>query len=160
MPLAPVDKIWMDGELVDWNNAQIHVLTHALHYGLGVFEGIRTYETSQGPAVFRLTDHIRRLFRSAHLYQIDMPFSPEAMIAGTYCVSIWMALFGPTGRESSIRPAHSGCSTVACDQKNGVKNATGPLKFPVLRNKVQHWFPVGTFFPAVVVLGFVSGNGR
>ena len=82
MPLAPVDTIWMDGELVDWNDAKIHVLTHALHYGTGVFEGIRAYETKRGPAVFRLTDHIRRLFRSAHLYQIDMPFSFSTMMVG------------------------------------------------------------------------------
>jgi len=80
VPLAPVDKIWMDGGLVDWEDARIHVLTHALHYGTGVFEGIRAYETKRGPAVFRLTDHIRRLFRSAHLYQIDVPHSNEEMI--------------------------------------------------------------------------------
>src|SRR5881397_614140 len=79
VPLAPVNKIWMDGRIVDWEDAQIHVLTHALHYGTGVFGGIRAYETKRGPAVFRLTDHIRRLFRSAHLYQIDVPFSFEAI---------------------------------------------------------------------------------
>ena len=58
MPITPTDKIWMDGELVDWDDAKIHVLTHTLHYGCGVFEGIRAYETARGPAVFRLTDHI------------------------------------------------------------------------------------------------------
>ena len=62
MPIQPTPKIWMNGELVDWDKAQIHVLTHTLHYGTGVFEGIRAYETSQGPAVFRLTEHIERLF--------------------------------------------------------------------------------------------------
>src|SRR5215207_11652206 len=67
MPITPTPKIWMNGELVDWDKAQVHVLTHTLHYGTGVFEGIRAYETSQGPAVFRLTDHIQRLFRSAHI---------------------------------------------------------------------------------------------
>ncbi|MDQ1504397.1 MAG: branched-chain amino acid aminotransferase, partial [Actinomycetota bacterium] len=56
MPIQKVDKIWMDGELVDWDDAKIHVLTHTLHYGSGVFEGIRAYATSAGPAVFRLTD--------------------------------------------------------------------------------------------------------
>ena len=61
MPITPTPKIWMNGELVDWDKAQIHVLTHTLHYGTGVFEGIRAYETSQGPAVFRLTDHIVRM---------------------------------------------------------------------------------------------------
>jgi branched-chain amino acid aminotransferase len=77
MPVTPVEKIWMDGELVPWENAKIHVLTHALHYGSGVFEGIRAYETKRGPAVFRLEDHVRRLFRSSHIYQIEVPFSPD-----------------------------------------------------------------------------------
>jgi branched-chain amino acid aminotransferase len=72
----------MDGELVDWDDAKIHVLTHALHYGTGVFEGIRAYSTARGPAVFRLPDHIRRLFRSAHLYQMEVPYSPEAITEG------------------------------------------------------------------------------
>lgn len=83
MPIQEVEKIWMDGSLVDWKNAKVHVLTHALHYGSGVFEGIRAYETKDGTAVFRLTDHVRRLFRSAHLYHIDIPFSPEALIEAT-----------------------------------------------------------------------------
>ena len=65
MPVTPVEKIWMDGELVAWEDATVHVLTHALHYGSGVFEGIRAYETKRGTAVFRLDDHVRRLFRSA-----------------------------------------------------------------------------------------------
>jgi branched-chain amino acid aminotransferase len=80
VPVQPVDKIWVDGELVDWDDARVHMLTHALHYGTGVFEGIRAYHTKDGTAVFRLTEHTRRLFRSAHLYQIDMPYSPEAII--------------------------------------------------------------------------------
>ena len=67
MPIEKTDKIWMDGELVPWDEAQIHVLTHSLHYGMGVFEGIRAYETSKGPAIFRLTEHIERLFDSAKI---------------------------------------------------------------------------------------------
>ena len=58
MPITPTEKIWMNGELVDWADAKIHILTHTLHYGTGVFEGIRAYETPDGPAIFRLTDHI------------------------------------------------------------------------------------------------------
>ena len=58
-------KIWMDGELVDWDEARVHVLSHTLHYGLGAFEGIRCYDTVQGPAVFRLQEHLDRLFDSA-----------------------------------------------------------------------------------------------
>ena len=82
MPIQPVDKIWMDGKLVDWEDATVHVLTHALHYGTGVFEGIRAYETPKGPGVFRLTDHMKRLFRSAQVYMIDIPFSLEEMVEG------------------------------------------------------------------------------
>jgi branched-chain amino acid aminotransferase len=70
----------MDGKLIDWEDATVHVLTHGLHYGSGVFEGIRAYETKQGPAVFRLPDHIRRLFRSAHVYQMEIPFSQEELV--------------------------------------------------------------------------------
>ncbi len=77
MPIQPVDKIWMDGKLLDWEDATVHVLTHALHYGSGAFEGVRAYETARGPAVFRLSDHVRRLFRSCHVYQMEIPFSQE-----------------------------------------------------------------------------------
>jgi branched-chain amino acid aminotransferase len=80
VPIQPVAKIWMDGKLIDWEDATVHVLTHGLHYGSGVFEGIRAYETKQGPAVFRLPDHIRRLFRSAHVYQMEIPFSQEELV--------------------------------------------------------------------------------
>ena len=80
MPLQKVDKIWMDGELVAWDDAKVHILTHTLHYGSGVFEGIRAYSTSQGPAVFRLTDHINRLFNSAKVYLIDIPYTPDQLV--------------------------------------------------------------------------------
>jgi branched-chain amino acid aminotransferase len=83
MPIDTVDKIWMDGELVAWDDATIHVLTHTLHYGCGVFEGIRAYETSRGPAVFRLEEHIDRLFNSAAIYMLDIPFTREELIAAT-----------------------------------------------------------------------------
>jgi branched-chain amino acid aminotransferase len=80
MPIQKVDKIWMDGTLVDWDDAKIHVLTHTLHYGSGVFEGVRAYATADGPAVFRLTDHIRRLFDSASMLMIEVPFSAEQIV--------------------------------------------------------------------------------
>ena len=82
MPITEVEKIWMDGELVDWADAKIHVLSHALHYGTGVFEGIRAYETARGPAVWHLDEHLRRLYRSAKLYHMDIPFSLEAIAEG------------------------------------------------------------------------------
>jgi branched-chain amino acid aminotransferase len=83
MPITKTDKIWMDGKFVDWDAANVHILTHTLHYGCGVFEGIRAYPTSSGPAVFRLTDHITRLFNSAKIFMIDVPFTPEQLVAAT-----------------------------------------------------------------------------
>ncbi len=73
------EKIWMDGKIVNWDDANVHILTHTLHYGLGVFEGIRCYHTDKGPAVFRLQDHIERLFNSAHIFQMEIPFSQEEL---------------------------------------------------------------------------------
>ena len=72
-------KIWMDGDLLKWSDAKIHVLTHTLHYGTGVFEGVRAYETSAGPAIFRLNDHTKRLFNSADLIGMTIPYSPEEL---------------------------------------------------------------------------------
>jgi len=80
MPITPSEKIWMDGELVPWDEARVHVLTHSLHYGSGVFEGIRAYPTKKGPAIFRLTEHIGRLYRSAKIYTIEIPYTPEILI--------------------------------------------------------------------------------
>jgi len=75
--ISKTDKIWMDGKLVDWDNANVHVMTHTLHYGLGVFEGIRCYETPKGPAVFRLDEHVDRLFASAHIFLLEIPYSKD-----------------------------------------------------------------------------------
>ena len=72
-------KLWLDGQLVDWRDAKIHVLTHTLHYGMGVFEGVRAYETDQGAAIFRLQEHTDRLFRSAHIFNMEIPFSKEEL---------------------------------------------------------------------------------
>ncbi|HEY7133555.1 MAG TPA: branched-chain amino acid transaminase [Acidimicrobiia bacterium] len=83
MPIEAAKKIWMDGKLIDWDDARIHVLTHSLHYGCGVFEGIRAYETVDGPAVFRLTDHMVRMFKSAKIYLIDIPFTLQQLVDAT-----------------------------------------------------------------------------
>jgi branched-chain amino acid aminotransferase len=80
MPITPTPKIWMNGDLVDWADAQVHILTHSLHYGTGVFEGIRAYETDRGPAVFRLTDHMARLENSAKILLMDLPYSVDEMV--------------------------------------------------------------------------------
>jgi branched-chain amino acid aminotransferase len=82
--MRETEKIWMNGELLDWANARIHVGSHGLHYGTGVFEGIRCYETSKGPAVFRLTDHLERLENSARLLYMDLPYSVEELRSATF----------------------------------------------------------------------------
>ena len=86
MPITPTEKIWMNGELVAWEQAQIHVLTHSLHYGMGVFEGVRAYETADGPAVFRLTDHIERLFDSAKIMMMPIPYTVDELVEATKLV--------------------------------------------------------------------------
>jgi branched-chain amino acid aminotransferase len=83
MPIPEVEKIWMDGGLVDWADARIHILTPTLHYGWGVFEGIRAYATDRGPAVFQLRPHIERLQRSALILQMELPYSTDELIEAT-----------------------------------------------------------------------------
>ena len=78
--MEPTKKIWMEGKLVDWNEAKIHILTHTLHYGLGAFEGIRCYKTSRGSAIFRLKEHIDRFFNSIKIIHLKIDYSPEEII--------------------------------------------------------------------------------
>jgi branched-chain amino acid aminotransferase len=97
--VEPSDLIWMNGDFVAWEDAKVHVLTHGLHYGTGVFEGIRAYDTEVGTAVFRLADHLERLFKSAGLYYMPIPYSPEELRAATH------DLIGRNGLSSCyIRP--------------------------------------------------------
>jgi branched-chain amino acid aminotransferase len=77
--LQATEKIWMNGSFVKWDDAKVHILTHTLHYGTGVFEGIRCYKADSGSAVFRLTEHVDRLFNSGHILQMDIPFTREAV---------------------------------------------------------------------------------
>ncbi len=84
MSMSDLDGlIWMDGEMVEWREAKVHVLTHTLHYGMGVFEGIRAYETDRGPAIFRLKEHTDRLFRSAHILEMKIPYSKDEINGAT-----------------------------------------------------------------------------
>ena len=97
--MKQADLIWMNGEFVAWEDAKVHVLTHGLHYGTGVFEGIRCYDTEIGPAVFRHEDHYRRLARSAELYYMPLPFDTQALRSAT------LELIGRNGlRSCYIRP--------------------------------------------------------
>ncbi len=93
------DKIWMDGKLVPWDEANVHVLTHTLHYGLGVFEGIRCYETPEGPAIFRLHEHVERLLKSAFIFQMEIPYSHDEI-----CEAIATTVKENNLKECYIRP--------------------------------------------------------
>jgi branched-chain amino acid aminotransferase len=84
--MQETEKIWMNGELIDWADAKVHIGTHGLHYGTGVFEGIRVYETATGPAVFRLTDHLKRLHNSGRLLYMEIPYSVEELRAACHDV--------------------------------------------------------------------------
>jgi len=97
--IQKTDKIWMDGELVAWDEANVHVLTHTLHYGLGVFEGIRCYETPKGPAIFRLDEHVERLLKSAHIFLMKVPFSHQEI-----CEAIKATVRENGLKECYIRP--------------------------------------------------------
>ncbi|NLC23482.1 MAG: branched chain amino acid aminotransferase, partial [Oxalobacter sp.] len=81
MPMHSRDgKIWMDGKLIEWRDANIHVLTHSLHYGMAVFEGVRAYKTDKGPAIFRLPEHTRRLLNSAKIFQMKVPYDYDTLM--------------------------------------------------------------------------------
>jgi branched-chain amino acid aminotransferase len=97
--MTRADLIWMNGEFVPWDEAQVHVLTHALHYGTGVFEGIRAYETERGPAIFRHHEHLERLRRSAALYYMELPYQLEKLREATHELIVRNGL-----RSCYIRP--------------------------------------------------------
>lgn len=97
--LDKTEKIWMDGGFVPWDEANVHVLTHTLHYGLGVFEGIRCYDTEKGPAVFRLPEHVERLLKSCHIFQMELPYSH-----GEICEAVAATVRENGLKECYIRP--------------------------------------------------------
>ena len=97
MKISP--KVWKNGEIIDWDDAKIHVMSHVVNYGSSVFEGIRCYNTEQGPAVFRLTEHIQRLMNSAKVYRMEPKFNRDEIVNGT------VELLGIAGLgECYIRP--------------------------------------------------------
>ncbi len=99
MPVQPTGLIWLNGEFVPWGEAKIHVLSHVIHYGTSVFEGIRCYETPKGPMVLRLKDHIKRLFDSAKIYRMEIPWSQE-----DYCELCLEVIRRNKMRQCYIRP--------------------------------------------------------
>ena len=80
MSIKPTEKIWHNGKFIPWDDAKIHVLSHVVSYGSGLFEGIRCYHTPQGPAIFRLKEHMQRLMNSAQIYRMEMPYQREELM--------------------------------------------------------------------------------
>ena len=134
------DQIWLNGEIIPWDQGQTHVMSHTLHYGTGVFEGIKCYATDYGPAIFRLQDHIRRLLQSADIYEMDTPYDMDGIIQG--CIE----LVRVTGIESGyIRPIiYFGYDSLGVHPKNcpvniaiGVFNWDAYLREDALENGVK-----------------------
>jgi branched-chain amino acid aminotransferase len=121
MMAADGKKIWMDGRLVDFDNARVHVLTHTLHYGVGVFEGIRAYSTSDGPAIFRLPEHVRRLVTSARVYRMPLAWS-EAQISQAIVETV---------AANGIVPAYIRPLVYRGEPALGVKNSTGKVSLAI-----------------------------
>lgn len=115
MPIRPAELIWHNGHLVRWADATVHVLSHALHYGSSVFEGIRVYDTPDGPCFFRLADHVRRLFDSARIYRMRVPFDADAITRACHDV------VGRNGlRSAYVRPiAFHGYGELGVDPGDG-----------------------------------------
>ncbi len=119
-------KIWMDGRLIEWRDATTHVLTHTLHYGMGVFEGLRAYDTPRGPAIFRLQAHTRRLFHSARIFQLELPFD-EATI-GAACGQVIRAnAYGACYLRPLVWIGSQALSIAATDNRIHVAVAGWPL---------------------------------
>ena len=137
MPIQATETIWMDGKLVPWNEAQVHVLTHTLHYGTGVFEGIRAYKTKSGTSVFRLTDHMRRLHKSAKVLMMDIPFSVEQLVDATK-ETIRENAAGPAkaaGDAGSVEQ-HKLTEQIAADKHLASKQAVGKTSRGLRFNKL------------------------
>jgi branched-chain amino acid aminotransferase len=132
------DQIWMNGEFVAWEDAKVHVLTHALHYGTAVFEGIRAYETERGTAIFRNQDHLDRLQRSAQLYYMELPFTKQELREATH------ELIGRNGfRSCYIRPL--------------VFRSYGPMGLDPLDNPVDAAIAVWEWAPYLGEEGKLNG---
>jgi branched-chain amino acid aminotransferase len=148
MGFTPTDTIWFNGHLVAWADAQVHVLAHGLQYGTGVFEGLRSYATADGPAVFRLDSHLERLYRSAAMYDLEIPYSIEALteatldliranrLEGSYIrpiaffdadtLSVWTK-----GSPVSVAIAAFPTGTYLAGAENGVRVTVSPIrKYP------------------------------
>ena len=100
MAIQKTDKIWHNGKLINWDDATIHVMSHVIHYGSSVFEGVRCYDLPTGPAIFRANEHMRRLLDSAKVYRIDVDYTREQLVKGM------LDTVGHNGGVAVLHPAH------------------------------------------------------
>ena len=108
MPIKESEFIWFDGGFVPWAEAKVHVLSHVMHYGSSVFEGIRAYETPSGPAVFCLSQHVKRMFNSCKVYRMDIPYTPDQVAQAILSTVAKNKLsFAETTQGSDILPIQS-----------------------------------------------------
>jgi branched-chain amino acid aminotransferase len=121
MMAAEGRKVWMDGRMVDFSDAHVHVLNHTFHYGVGVFEGIRGYPTARGPAIFRLADHIERLVTSARLYHMTIPYSPAEIERAVL----------ETQAANEILPSYIRPIVYRGEPSLGVKNSKGKVSLAI-----------------------------
>ena len=144
-------KVWMNGEIVDWSQATVHVTAHTLHYGSGVFEGMRAYETGRGPAIFRLTEHLQRFANSARLIGMELPFTTEELVAASWdlieanrfsdCYLRPIAYFGAGELRVSARTNPVEVAVIAWEQGRYFGDAA---LAEGIRAKVSSWQRVGT----------------
>jgi branched-chain amino acid aminotransferase len=154
------DLIWHNGELVAWEDAKVHVLTHGLHYGTGVFEGERCYDTAQGPAIFRHRDHLRRLFQSAELYYMPIPYPLDAPVEVSIAVWPWGAYLGDDSKDRGVRAKVSSWRRISSDSLIPHAKASGQYLNSVLA-KIES--VKGGYEEAILLdaQGFVSeGSGE
>ena len=114
-------KVWMDGRLVDFADAHIHVLNHTFHYGVGVFEGIRAYPTTRGPAIFRLADHVQRLITSARMYHMQIPYDAEEIARAIV----------ETQAANEVLPSYIRPIVYRGEPSLGVKNSKGKVSLAI-----------------------------
>ena len=128
------EKIWMDGRLVNFADAKVHVLNHTLHYGVGVFEGIRGYPTKQGPAIFRLPEHVARLVTSAHFYHMPIPFTAEEIARGIL----------DTQAANNVLPSYIRPLVYRGEPALGVKNLQGKVSLAIAAIPAKKYLGTGS----------------
>ncbi len=144
MPVQKTEKIWHNGKMINWDDAQLHVLSHVVSYGSGIFEGIRTYDTPAGPSIFRLREHMQRLINSGKIYRMEIPFSVEEF-SGAACELVRLNKMG----ACYVKPiVLRGYGEVGVNPFGSPIDATWPVGTGVRISARKHWQRAWTFVSA------------